>query len=671
LDIKQAGDNLTRLPRPVADFNIEQNLKHIVERVGAVEAGFSYSVDQSLTSTHAQVTVSVTDPNNALVSVEFRTMTPGSTSWSSYATDSAPYVATVAREAGRMSAIGWRITWVNASGDTIVEEDARMFSNTVAAVDPTSGQLDEGVETSGGGGVFVKPGVAYPNDLDGVPDSSGRVAVTPNQQTGAQNAYDGLDSGGYVKSGKVLADAIAALLGGGNAVTNSSFEDSTLSEFGTYNNYPANVTVTLSSTAAQARFGSRSMQIVVASFGGTPNATTNGGFGFYTGSYTFRAGCSYVLSWWVMAPAGVQVHMANTNLTNATFTTLLNPTPNGTWQRYAVRITKTVADQVENVFLSFSEPSGDGNFTVYVDAMQLEDGEVLTAYAPKPDELLPGAVTTTAIADDAVTTPKLIAGAVTAGKISVAFLSAISAFLGTVYTGLIQNTATNPTAAIRLDSGTTLPGTATSYIDMPATGSNPFIKTPSLQINADGGIWIDDTEVPQVGTVGSPSTLTKQLRIPAAAFRLDDESSGGGGFGEDGAAVEAEGPVNLAVGNGRGTAFFPVPQGATITAIRYRYKMREFGSPPSPLNNHVKVHFIKYSDANAPTTLYTATQQSPINDTWTTVSSALSEAVATDTTYKVFFELRAIYDSANSLTSDVALQWVELEYQIPDYATSI
>lgn len=54
----------------------------------------------------------------------------------------------------------------------------------------------------------------------------------------------------------------------------------------------------------------------------------------------------------------------------------------------------------------------------YVDNVQMEEGDVATAYAPKPGEILPGTVTATEIADDSITSPKIVAGAVVAGKIA-------------------------------------------------------------------------------------------------------------------------------------------------------------------------------------------------------------------------------------------------------------
>jgi hypothetical protein len=80
----------------------------------------------------------------------------------------------------------------------------------------------------------------------------------------------------------------------------------------------------------------------------------------------------------------------------------------------------------------------------------------------------------------------LVTGTVTANKLNVTELSAIVAALGTVVSGLMKNAASSPTAAIRLDSGSTLPGTATSYLDLAATGSAIFLKVGGVELRVDG-----------------------------------------------------------------------------------------------------------------------------------------------------------------------------------------
>ncbi len=97
-----------------------------------------------------------------------------------------------------------------------------------------------------------------------------------------------------------------------------------------------------------------------------------------------------------------------------------------------------------------------------------------------------GSITTAKLVANAVTANEIAAGAVTASKITVATLSAITAALGTIVSGLLQNAASSPTAAIRLDAASTLPGTATVYLDLAATGSNPVLHHSRMDLNRDG-----------------------------------------------------------------------------------------------------------------------------------------------------------------------------------------
>lgn len=154
-------------------------------------------------------------------------------------------------------------------------------------------------------------------------------------------------------------------------------------------------------------------------------------------------------------------------------------------------------------------------------------------------------VTTEILASTAVTTEKLDAGAVTAAKMTIAALSEISDDagiiltgmlrnaagtamlnldataggggddginlkvpgltsyangtllltnplseanddLGTMVAGLIQNDPSTPTAGIRVDSASALPGGWSTYLDLAATGSGAVLAHGELSLNADG-----------------------------------------------------------------------------------------------------------------------------------------------------------------------------------------
>ncbi|WP_157039449.1 host specificity factor TipJ family phage tail protein [Aquincola tertiaricarbonis] len=109
----------------------------------------------------------------------------------------------------------------------------------------------------------------------------------------------------------------------------------------------------------------------------------------------------------------------------------------GTWVRKV--ITLTTGPSTTALELRTYAPIG----TVYWDDVQLEEGVFVTAYAPRPDEILPGSIGATEIANDAITTPKLAAESIVAGKLAAGAVVAgkISAGAIVAYDGVIQNGA--------------------------------------------------------------------------------------------------------------------------------------------------------------------------------------------------------------------------------------
>lgn len=209
----------------------------------------------------------------------------------------------------------------------------------------------------------------------------------------------------------ITADKVDFTIGGGNMISDSSFEDG-ISHVSPY------FTVSLAHSQAESFHGSSSLEVQLDSSGGQA-----GGIHIVNGP-VLPAGTVCVSSAWVKAPVGLdlQIQMranhvggghteGGANVTNFVGT--------GEWQR-VVTGPWTVSSSDFTPGLQIKEPSGDVDTgqTFYVDAVQVEVGDVATAYAPKPDEILPGTINTTEIADDAITSPKIIAGAVVAGKIA-------------------------------------------------------------------------------------------------------------------------------------------------------------------------------------------------------------------------------------------------------------
>jgi len=181
-----------------------------------------------------------------------------------------------------------------------------------------------------------------------------------------------------------------------------------------------------------------------------------------------------------------------------------NPSPSSTFfKRYSFRIRFDSSPPSSNpLFISAVGSWTPGDLTqIIFDNIQVEKGVVPSAFAPRPDDILPGtiaapmisneavtaakiaagaitevkidnaAVTGTKIADDAVTTPKLAANAVEANKIAANAITSSKILAGAIQTGHI--------AAGAIEAGNIAAGAiATGHI---AAGT---VTTPLLAANA-------------------------------------------------------------------------------------------------------------------------------------------------------------------------------------------
>jgi hypothetical protein len=233
--------------------------------------------------------------------------------------------------------------------------------------------------------------------------------------------------------GQVVASQVNLAIGGGNLLANSSFETKASG------NRPAgyleynNASISTTYTAPAGRSGGTA-------FGLVANGSTTTTFGVRTSSGItddivtggpaggWRPGATYVVSWYAKKTngAGWGSMFLRWNTAPASTVYLLQPNLTTSYQRFAVRITWGASvESAANLFVDcghgFNTVAGD---EIVVDDIQIEEGDTLTAYAPRATEILPGTITTTAIADDAITTPKLVAGSVVTGKIAAGAVTA-------------------------------------------------------------------------------------------------------------------------------------------------------------------------------------------------------------------------------------------------------
>lgn len=227
--------------------------------------------------------------------------------------------------------------------------------------------------------------------------------------------------------------------------------------------------------------------------------------------------------------------------------------------------------------------------------------------------------------------PALLAGVVKAVHITADSLSAIVANLGTVFTGLIANDETTPTRAIRLDSGTTMPGTVTDYIDLAATGSALAVKIGGLEIDATGATIVKDAQ-------------TKTIRYAHHCFRpyLSGTSYVGGSF-----------DLTLSDAGYFGAAL-ALPPGATLTRLQFRGGLGDAA-------NDLECRLIRV-DAGVPTVLATSVITSA---TVQQIIDFLTEEVDADATYSL--EVFSAYASG----SFSFFEWAEIQYTSDNYRQTL
>lgn len=204
-----------------------------------------------------------------------------------------------------------------------------------------------------------------------------------------------------------------ASIGGGNLISNSSFEidangDGTPDYWWTYNNGPEGATFVRSAVAPF--HGSYHGRVTWA----VPNTSTKGvSRNAPTGG--FKLDTWYVVSWWAKTSQAFSSGMAlYWNNPPQSAEVISNPNLSTGYQRYAYRIKWTTAPD-PNLFISIIGAGGQPASDLDIDAVQVEIGDYPTGYAP---DLLPGSINTVYLADLAVTTEKVALAAITQALIA-------------------------------------------------------------------------------------------------------------------------------------------------------------------------------------------------------------------------------------------------------------
>jgi hypothetical protein len=157
-----------------------------------------------------------------------------------------------------------------------------------------------------------------------------------------------------------------------------------------------------------------------------------------------------------------------------------------------------------------------------------------------------------------------------------------------------------------------------------------------------------NTKTIKVGTVASPSSITRTIRVTHAEFTADTEA----GFWEyrDG---------YLKPHTTSGTQFYHaplhIPPGVTITQIAARFFRNAVG-------DFAFAQILSTGDVGTGSSLASVTHDTT---SWQTKTASLSEVVSATTNYVLSASL-----GATSADTDARLAWVEITYTRPDYAAT-
>lgn len=255
-----------------------------------------------------------------------------------------------------------------------------------------------------------------------------------------------------------------------------------------------------------------------------------------------------------------------------------------------------------------------------------------------------------------IDTELYVDGSITAVKTNIGTLSELADDVGIVVDGELRNAA------------------GTRYIDLSASGSEPFIRHENFVLRADGSaefggsltaptgtlgsldilddLFLASSKRIKYGTAASPTTITKTLRIACASF-LPDRDSVEWIVNTDG-AMEGRGTVDQE----RFVAALALPEGVTVTEVRTHGFSNDAG-------DRVTMELYKVAGNGVAPTLITSDDLTEGGGWQTNSSGALSETVGGDT-YFLVLEL-----SPDDNNADATALWVEVDYEVANLSQSL
>lgn len=337
----------------------------------------------------------------------------------------------------------------------------------------------------------------------------------------AAKITSGILNAARIAAGSIAASKLAVTVGGGNLLTNSNFIDTTNLPlaFGsatraseTTTTYRSGKSLKITSTSASNPFGMGVNNVVTESI-----------------STRLQPNTSYVASAWVFNPASggvtnILVDVAGTGVASET----TNPvTTTGAWVRTSTSFTTGASGNWSMTVKSNANPANGAVF--YIGALQVEIGDLPTAYVPQADEILPGTIVAAMIAANTITASQIAADTITAGQIAAGAITVNELAANAVTAAKIAagTITANELAANAVTAGKIAAGAIDSL-----TITSPTIRTASsgtrmeMQNDPSGGIITFLHGIsgefpgilnPQLGTNGQP-----QLALRASTNGTDN-----------------------------------------------------------------------------------------------------------------------------------------------------
>lgn len=397
------------------------------------------------------------------------------------------YTNGVQRSWFKQDGSGWlvgsdKIYW-DTSGNLSIAGNFAVSTIDIGGADATSFHVDVDGNVWSGAAAYANGGFRV--------SSSGSLTASSVTISGAMTpGPNSVIDGQYITAKTITANALSITAGGANMLLNSTFEVDT-DDDGVADGWQVEKFVpatTVASIVTSGGVDNRSYARIT--WGYTPYY-----FDFHTGSDIagggvqggWLANTDYIISFWARSSAVSELSVTFGTSTPDIETWLSNTAVTTSWQRYVLRVkwTATTPPTLGSFALLVTSEVETGTFDL--DHVQVEQADTPSAWKPFPSEIEPGTIT--------------------ADKLSVSTLSAISANMGSLTAG---NIVVGSTDKLWLNDS----GDGSLNIGGSTKASAPF------RVSSSGSLYASNASI-----VGSFSANGGDIDIDSTGITINSASS--------------------------------------------------------------------------------------------------------------------------------------------------